>query len=155
MAKQGQLFSLISKLKARLDVPSKGAGLRGNTLLQATISEEDVGVVVDQVEVVLVEDTSQVGLGDSETDGVGDTLSKGTGGDLDSVSDVNLRMTGGSGTELSESLQVIEGEVVSGEVEHDVLEGTGVSVRENESISVDPLGVLGVGLEEPKKRASV
>ena len=65
-----------------LQVTSSTGGLTGNTLHCATITEEAVGVVVNQVVVWLVEDGGSVGLGDSETDGVGETLTKRTSGDL-------------------------------------------------------------------------
>lgn len=52
------------------------ASLRGNTLLEATVTEEDVGEVVNDVEVLLVVGGGEVGLGDGKSDGVGDTLSE-------------------------------------------------------------------------------
>lgn len=46
------------------------------------------------------------------------------------------------------ALEVIEGDLVAEKVEKDVLESASVSVGENEAITVNPLGVGGVGLEE-------
>lgn len=78
-------------------------------------------------------------------------------------------MTGGDGVELTEllgcrrvsdgslkleenrethALEVVEGDLVAQEVEKDVLESAGVSVRENKSVPVDPLGVGRVELHE-------
>lgn len=79
---------------AELKVASQGRGLRGDTLHQATIAEEAVGVVVDKVEVVLVEDGAGVGLSHGETDGIGDTLTKRASGDLNSGGVVSLWVTG-------------------------------------------------------------
>lgn len=131
------------------------ASLRGNTLLEATVSEEDVGEVVNDVKVLLVVGGGEVGLGDGESDGVGDTLSerlqkeKGvkesancarllskaneethSGGKLNTVGDVNLGVSGGSRSELSEGLEVLHSDVVAEEVEHDVLESTSVETQE-------------------------
>ena len=80
---------------AELQVTGSGGSLRGNTLLGATITEEAVGVVVNQVVVWLVEDGGSVGLGDSETDSVGETLAKRTSGDLNTGCVMGLRVTGG------------------------------------------------------------
>jgi hypothetical protein len=151
--------------------PSKRGSLGCDTLLQTTISQEAVGVVGDQRESVLVEGSAHVCLCDSETDGVGDTLTKRTSGDLDTLSDTGFWVTRGDGVDLSECLEVIHGDLVACEVEHDVLEGTSVcqwicpkaleqrdqnmrhlserrnsrvSVGENESVSVEPLWALAV-----------
>jgi len=42
-----------------------------------------IGIVVDQIETVLVVNGGQVGLRDSQTDTIGKTLAKRTSGDLD------------------------------------------------------------------------
>lgn len=52
-------------------------------------------------------------------------------------------MTRGDRADLSELLEVVERDLVAREVEHDVLQGAGVSVGQDESVSVEPLGVLG------------
>jgi len=51
------------------------------------------------------------------------TLTKRTSGDLDTIGDTVLRVTGGDRADLSELLQVVHGDLVAREVEHDVLEG--------------------------------
>ena len=51
-------------------------------------------------------------------------------------------MARGSRSQLTESLEVVEGaRGVSREVEHRVLEGAGMPVRQNEPVAVDPAGV--------------
>lgn len=83
-----------------LEVTSGGCGLRGNTLHGASITEEAVSVVVDEVITWLVEDTSGVGLGNSKTDGVGETLTKRTSGDLNTWGVVGLWVTWGDGVDV-------------------------------------------------------
>jgi hypothetical protein len=107
-------------------LPGERAGLGSDTLLKTSISEETVGVVVEDLKFVLVVDSTHVGLGNGKTDSVGDTLSERTGGNLDTVSDTNLGVTGGDGVDLSEVLQVVHGQLVTTEVEQDVLEDTTV-----------------------------
>lgn len=71
---------------------SRGS-LAGNALHGAAITEEGVGVVVNQVVVGLVEDSRSVSLGNGETNGVGETLAEGTSGDLNAGSVVRLGVT--------------------------------------------------------------
>jgi len=52
------------------------------------------------------------------------TLTERTGGDLDTVGDTVLGVTWGDGTDLTELLEVIHGDLVAGKVEHDVLQST-------------------------------
>lgn len=80
---------------SELKVTGQGRGLAGNTLHQAAVTEEAVGVVVHDVEAGLVERGSGVGLSHGETDGVADTLAQGTSGHLDARGVMGLRVTGG------------------------------------------------------------
>jgi len=73
---------------------------QGNTLHGTSITEESVGVVVDQLESGLVEDGGSVALSDGKTDSVGETLSKRTGGDFNTGSVVLFRVTGCDAVDL-------------------------------------------------------
>lgn len=85
---------------AELQVTSHGGGLGGDTLHGAAITEEHVGVVVDELIAGLVEDASGVSLGNGQTNGVGETLAKRTSGDLNTGGVVSLGVTGGDAVEL-------------------------------------------------------
>ncbi len=129
---------------AQLQVTSHGGGLTGNTLHGAAIAEEAVSVVVDELVAGLVEGSGGLALSNGETDGVGETLAERAGGDLNALSVVRLRVTGGDGVDLTEVLQVVDGELVAKEVQQRVLEHAAVAVGKNEAVTVEPLGVLGV-----------
>lgn len=85
---------------AQLQMTSGTGSLGSNTLHSASITEDTVGVVVDQVIAGLVEHGSSVSLRHGETNGVGETLTQGTGGDLDTGSVVSLRVSGSDGSDL-------------------------------------------------------
>lgn len=87
---------------AELQMTSHGGGLGGDTLHGATITEEDVGVVVEEVVAGLVEDTGVVSLGHGETDGVGEALTQRAGGDLNAGGIVSFGVTGGDAIDLLE-----------------------------------------------------
>ena len=72
----------VGNFKTYENLPSKGSSLAGNTLLQASVSGDHEGVVVEQLETGLVEGGSHVGLTDGQTNSVGETLTKGTLGGL-------------------------------------------------------------------------
>ena len=129
---------------AELQVTGSGGSLGGNTLHGAAITEEAVGVVVDKLVAGLVEGTSGLALSHGETDGIGETLAERTSGDLNALGVVGLGVTGGDAVELTEVLEVVEGELVAEQVEQGVLQDTAVAVGEDEAVTVEPLGVLGV-----------
>lgn len=129
---------------AELEVTGGGGSLGGNTLHGAAITEEAVGVVVDKLVAGLVEGGSGVTLSHGETDGVGETLAERTSGDLNAGGVVGLGVAGGDAVDLTEVLQVVEGELIAEEVEQGVLQHTTVAVGEDEAVTVEPLGVLGV-----------
>lgn len=65
-----------SKLKC--DVPGEGGCLASNTLLQASVTGDHEGVVVEEIKARLVEGGSHVSLSHGETDSVAKTLTKGS-----------------------------------------------------------------------------
>lgn len=85
---------------AKLKVTGHGGSLGGNTLHETAVTEEHVGVVVEQLVAGLVEDTTSVGLGHGETDGIGETLAERTSGNLDTRGVVSLGVTGGNAVDL-------------------------------------------------------
>ncbi|KAI3491949.1 hypothetical protein L1887_43658 [Cichorium endivia] len=172
---------------AELEVTGERGGLGRDALLQAAVTGEHVGGVGEEGEAVLVEGGGEVGLCDGETDRVGKALSEGAGGDLDALGVAGLGVTGGLGVDLTESLELLHGEVlVAEEVVEDVDERTSVTcwvgkrdgrrrqsaclfahametlsagfracvrtVGEDESVTVDPLGVSGVDVHESAER---
>jgi hypothetical protein len=82
--------------------PSEGSSLGRNTFHQATVTSEHEGVVVEDLETILVEGSSEVSLSDSETDSIGETLSERSSGDLDTVSYTEFGVTGSDRVELTE-----------------------------------------------------
>lgn len=77
---------------AQLEVTGQGGSLTRDTFHQATVAEEAVCVVVNDVKSRLVEGGSSVSLSHGQANGIADTLTKGTGGDLNSGGIVGLRV---------------------------------------------------------------
>ena len=111
-----------------LQVTSSGSGLTSNTLHGATVTEEEKGVVVDEVVAGLVVHGSGVCLGNSKTNGVGETLTERTSGHLNTGCVVRFRVTGCDAVDCAERLQVVHAERVAEKVEEGVVEHDSVAV---------------------------
>ena len=129
-------------------VSSKGSSLRGNSLHVASISHDDVGVVVHEVHAWLVEAGSKVLLSEGKSNSVGNSLSERSGGHLNSLGQEVLRVSRGLGSPLAEGLEVLNGQVISHQVEEGVVKHGSVSSGEDETVTLGPLRVAGVGLHE-------
>lgn len=108
--------------------------MRRDVLLRRT-----VGVVVDEIEPVLVEGRAEMRLSDGKTNRVGEALSEGASGDLDTVGVTSFRVTRSQGVELTELLEVVHRELVAQEVEEDVLKRAAVEY----SVSLTSSPILG------------
>merc|ERR1712127_12242 len=87
---------------------SKGDGFLRDTFHQASISAKSISVMVENVITVF---GAQDSLGNGHTDSVGNTLTKRASGGLDTFGLEVLWMSGGSTSELSESLDVLESNI--------------------------------------------
>jgi len=85
---------------AKLQVTSSGSSLRSDTLHGASITEECVRVVVDDLEARLVECTGSLSLSNGETNSVRETLTQGTSCDFDTGCVVGFGVTGADGVDL-------------------------------------------------------
>lgn len=89
---------------AQLQVAGSRCGFRGNALHGASVTEEDIGEVVDEVIARLVEGSGSLLLSDGHTDGVGETLAEGTSGHLNTRSVEDFRVTGGFAADLLQAV---------------------------------------------------
>lgn len=134
---------------AQLQMTGKGSGLAGNTLHVASITHENIGVVVDDLKSWSVELGRLVVLSNGQTDCIGETLAKRTSCDLDTWSVVSFRVTWGDAVDVSEVLEVRHRESIAGKMENGILEHACMAVRKDESIAVDPFWVLWVVVHDP------
>ena len=123
------------------------AGFVRDAFHQAAVAEEDIGVVVDDVVAGTVELGGEDLLGQRHADGVGDALAERAGGGLDAGGVAVFGVAGGLAVELAEALELLDRQVVAGEVEERVDQHGAVAVRQHEAVAVGPLGVGRVVLE--------
>mmetsp|Transcript_12876 Transcript_12876/g.22086 ORF Transcript_12876/g.22086 Transcript_12876/m.22086 type:complete len:401 (+) Transcript_12876:665-1867(+) len=100
---------------AKSPMASERACLSRNTLHHASITENAVGVVIDDLSVRLVEDGGKMGLCGGQADGVTNPLAQRSRGDLNTCGHKVLRMSWADGVCLSEGLDIVDGNRVVSE----------------------------------------
>ncbi|MNZ56762.1 hypothetical protein D3C78_747150 [compost metagenome] len=125
----------------------QGTDFVGDAFHHAAIAEEHVGVVVDDVVAITVELRSQGLFGDGEADGVGEALTQRAGGGFHAGGVAVFRVARGAAAQLAEVLQVLDAEVVAGQVQQRVVQHRAVAVGQHEAVAVGPLGVVRVVLQ--------
>ena len=133
---------------AQSQVPGEAGRLRADALLQIAIGADGVGPVIDDVVVRLVELGGQAALGDGHAHGIGEALAQRSGRGLDAGGQTVLGVSRGLGAELAEALELLERQIVAGEVEHRVEQHGGVTRAEHEAVPIEPVGARGGVLEE-------
>ena len=89
----------------------------------------------------------EVRFGDRHADGVGETLTERAGGDFDARRMFALRVAGRLAAPLPKKLDVVEGEVVTGDVQQAIKQSRAVAGGEDEAVAVGPRRVGRVVLE--------
>lgn len=132
---------------AELEMPSSGSGLAGNAFHGTTITEEDIGMVVDEVVARFVEDGTEMSLGNSQTNCVGKALSQRPSGDLDPGGVMCFGMARGDAIDLlfqcqlgpshwlpvdgwtySKVLQIVQGDFVAKQMQKCILQHATMAV---------------------------
>ena len=113
----------------------------------AAVAQEAVRTVVDHGETVAVKFRGEQLFSQGHTDGVGNALPQGARRRFHARRHAHFGMTGGFASHLTEVLQIVERQIVAGEVQQGVLQHRAVAVRENEAVAADPLRVLGIVTE--------
>ena len=126
-------------------VQPQGAGQRADLVADAfhhaAVAEEHVGVVVDDLVAGAVELRGHDLLRQGEADGVGQPLTQRAGGGLDAGGVAELRVARGLAVQLAEVLQVVDGQVVAGQVQQRVDQHRAMAVGQHEAVAVGPLRV--------------
>ncbi len=124
---------------------AEGAGERADLvadpLHQAAVAEKDPGVVIDDLVPGPVEAARQDQLGDRHPDRVGQPLPERAGRGLDPRGNADFRVTRGLRVQLAKRLEILDRQVVPGQVQQRVEQHRAVAVREHEAVAVGPRGV--------------
>jgi hypothetical protein len=124
-------------------VPGDRRRLVRDALHQVAVRADRVDAVVDDLVVRPVELVREEALGDREADAVREALPQRARRRLDPGREEVLGMAGRDRAPLPEALQLLEREVVAGQVQRGVLEDARVAGGEDEAVAVGPLRVRG------------
>ncbi len=124
-----------------LEVSGERRRLVRDPLHEIAVATDEERVVVDDFLSGLVERGGEVGFGDGHADGVARSLAERAGGRLDSGRVAMLGVPGRLASPLAKLLEILEGEVVPGQVEARVQQHRRVAAGENEPIAVGPRGI--------------
>ena len=103
--------------------------------------------MVHHREAVPVEGLAEQPLGQGHADRVGESLAQGTGGGFDPGALAELGVAGGGRVELAERLDVVDGDVVTGQMQRRVEQHRAMAVGQHEPVAIGPAGVAGVVAE--------
>ena len=123
------------------------AGFVADAFHHAAVAHEDVRAVIDHGMAGAVEFGGEQLLGQRHADSVRQALAQRAGGGLDARRHVHFRMARGAAVQLAEVLQLLDGQVIAGEVQQRVLQHRAVAVGQHEAIAVVPQRVGRVVLE--------
>jgi hypothetical protein len=116
-------------------------GLLAHTLHEVAVGGDRVDMVVDDLLARAVVALGEEALGHRHPHGVADALAERAGRRLDARREEVLRMPRRDRAPLAELLELLEREVVAGQVERRVLEDARVAGREDEPVAVGPLRI--------------
>ena len=105
---------------AELERAREGCGFGSDAFHHVAVGADGEGAVVDDFVSGPVVSVGEDLFGECETDGVAEALAEWTGGSFDAGSEAEFRVTGRLAFPLSEVFDLVEREVVAGEVEHRV-----------------------------------
>ncbi|MNZ78871.1 hypothetical protein D3C78_974610 [compost metagenome] len=119
----------------------QGSDFVGNAFHHATVTQEHIGVVVDDVMTFAVELRAHDFFGKGKTNGVGQTLAERTGGGLDAWGVTELRVARGAAVQLTEGLEVVDGDVIASQVQQRIDQHRAVTVGQHEAVTVSEVRV--------------
>ncbi len=130
---------------------AQGTGQRGdfvgNAFHHAAIAQKHVGVVVDDVVAFTVELGAQHFLGQGEAHSVGQALTQRAGSGFDARGVAELRVARRAAVQLTEGLEVVDGDVVTGQVQQRIDQHRAVAVGQHEAVTIGEVRVARVVLQ--------
>ena len=133
----------------------KSAGKRGGFLfysfLEASVSHQDVGVMVYYGEAVPIEFSGQMAFGYSHAYGVGYALSQRSGSSFNPGSVAVFGMAGSAAAPLPEGFNILHCYVVAADMQSGIKQHGAVPRAEYKTVAVGKSGILGIVLHSARK----
>ena len=115
-----------------------------NTFHQATITDEDVSKVINNIEIVAVKTSGQYLFRNSHSHRIGKALTQRAGRRLNTRGLTIFRMTGGYRTQLPEIPKIIHRQVITCQVKQGIKQHGTMAIGQHEAVSIQPTWICGV-----------
>ena len=135
---------------AEPQMPGQRRRFRRHALHQVAIADDRVSGVIDHVKPWPVVARGQLRLRDRHADGIGETLPERTGGGLDAWRQAALGMPRRLAAPLAELFDVVQREIVAGQVQEAIKQHRTVSGREHEPIAITPVRIARIVFEQAR-----
>jgi len=124
---------------AELEVAGVARRFVRDAFHEATVAGDEVRVVIDDLVARLVERGGEMCFGDREANRVSDTLAERTGGGLHALGVVYFRVSRREALPLPEILDLLEREVIPGQMQRAVEQHGRVPHGEDEAVTIGPI----------------
>ncbi|RMT21917.1 hypothetical protein ALP52_05981 [Pseudomonas amygdali pv. mori] len=131
----------------QLQRTGQGSDFVGNTFHHAAITHKHVGMVINDGMAWTVELCGEGFLGSGKTDGVGKPLTQWASGGFNAWGIAKLGVTRCAAVQLTEVFQVVDGQVVAGQVQQRIDQHRTMAVGHDETVTVSERGVCRVVFE--------
>ena len=129
-------------------VPGQRRGFRRHALHDVAVGRQHPGAMIHQRRPIAVEPRRQHALGQGHAHGIAEPLTQWAGGRFNPGCVTLLGMPRRAGSPLAERLQIVQGDVISRQVQEGVEQHGGMAAAEDKPIPIRPAGILGIELEE-------
>ena len=126
--------------------PAKATASAAIPSCRASVPGEAENVLIKNGVIICVVACCRHLGGHGVADCISDSLAERSGGGFDSGSLCKFRVTGRSGVELAKVFDLFDGQVESGNVKPAIQKHAAMTAREDESIPIEPLGLIRVVL---------
>ena len=133
---------------AKAQCAGQGRHLVGNAFHQAAIAQEGVGVVINNIVTRAVELLRQGFLRQRKADRIGNALPERPRGGFNARCITVLRVARGFGVQLTEVLDVVDGDVIAAQVQQGILQHGAMAVGQHKPVTVSPIGICRVVAKE-------
>src|SRR5690606_29537438 len=123
-------------------------GLVRNTFHHAAVTEENVGIVIDNLVTFAVELGRKNLFCQCHTHAVSNTLTQRSSSGFNAWGVAQFRVARSFGVQLTELLEIVDGQVIPRQMQQGINEHGAVAIGKHETVAVYPVWVLRVVLEE-------
>ncbi len=131
-------------------MPRERSRLRSHAFHQVAIADDRISRVVDHLESGTVVARRELRFGNRHADRIGESLPERAGRDLHTWRVAALGMSRRFAAKLAELLDVVERNVVTGQMQQTVKQHRTVSGGEHEAVAIEPVGIAWIVFEQPR-----